>query len=511
MKVKMILPALTEAKSPYWRPIKYSLFPPLGLALLAGYLSPDDLIDIQDEHVDSLHLEDEPDLVVIEVYITAAYRAYELADLYRSRGAHVCLGGLHVTACPEEAACHADTIFCGPGEDTWPRFLEDLARGHPAACYRSSRRSLVGMPALRRDLIKRARYLVPNALLVSRWCPHTCDFCYKQSFFKGGRSFYTREVDRALAEIESLPGRHLFFLDDNLFGDRRFALSLFEGMRGMGRLWQAAGTVSAVLDSQLLDKAVGSGLKSLFIGFETLNSDNLRQQHKLQNLYRDYDEVVCQLHRRDVMINASFVFGMDADTPAVFDRTTQWALSQGIETATYHILTPYPGTQLHDRLQTEGRIFTHDWNLYDTRHCVYQPRGMTVRQLEAGYHHAYQTFYKWSSILRSVGVKPDTLSRLRHLAYTGGWKKFEFFWGLIIKTGLVGRMRPLLEEVLEGFKSRRKVEPSQTGPAVTAEADLDPTHDCHMDSLGNRSRTIEDWSWPVVENHRRVPNFPEKW
>src|SRR5512133_1282798 len=118
MKVKMILPALTEARSPFFRPIKYSLFPPLCLATLAGYLSDSDEVTLQDEHVESLDLSDAPDLVVIQVYITSAYRAYALADHYRSKGAYVCLGGLHVTSLPEEAARHAASIFLGPGEDT---------------------------------------------------------------------------------------------------------------------------------------------------------------------------------------------------------------------------------------------------------------------------------------------------------------------------------------------------------------------------------------------------------
>src|SRR3982074_1482959 len=124
MKVKMILPALTEATSPFFRPIKYSLFPPLGLATLAGYLGPDDEVLLSDEHVERLSLDDEPDLVVIQVYIPSARRSYEIADLYRARGAHVALGGLHVTSLPEEAESNADTIFLRPGEDTWPEFLE---------------------------------------------------------------------------------------------------------------------------------------------------------------------------------------------------------------------------------------------------------------------------------------------------------------------------------------------------------------------------------------------------
>jgi radical SAM superfamily enzyme YgiQ (UPF0313 family) len=156
MKVKMILPALTEATSPFWRPIKYSLFPPLGLATLAAYLGDDADVEIQDEHVEALNLNDTPDLVVIQVYITSAYRAYRLADHYRRRGAYVALGGLHVTSRPDEAAAHADTIFVGPGEDTWPTFLADLKRGCPERRYRSQVRTLVGLPPIRRDLIKAA-------------------------------------------------------------------------------------------------------------------------------------------------------------------------------------------------------------------------------------------------------------------------------------------------------------------------------------------------------------------
>jgi len=123
LRVKFILPALKEATDPYWRPIKYSLFPPLGLATLAAYLSPEDRPVIVDEHVETLTLCDSPDVVVIQVYITNAYRAYRIADHYRALGAFVCLGGLHVTSLPEEAAAHADAIFVGPGEQTFPLFL----------------------------------------------------------------------------------------------------------------------------------------------------------------------------------------------------------------------------------------------------------------------------------------------------------------------------------------------------------------------------------------------------
>jgi radical SAM superfamily enzyme YgiQ (UPF0313 family) len=450
VRIKFILPALTEAKSPFWRPIKYSLFPPLGLATLAAHCDASDDLTLVDEHVETLRLDDDPELVVIQVYITSAKGAYEIADHYRATGAHVVLGGLHVTSLPDEAARHADTICLGPGEDTFPQFLDDLRSGHPQARYVSKVRTLVGAPPIRRDLIRRNFYLVPNSIVVSRGCPHHCDFCYKDAFYQGGSGFYTQPVDDALAEIERLPGRHLYFLDDHLFGHARFAAELFEGMRGMNRVWQAAGTVSSVQKPGLLESAVDSGLRSLFVGFETLSQDNLRSCQKTQNLNRSYGEVCKRLHDLGVMINASFVFGLDNDDEDVFARTVDWAVESGIETATFHILTPYPGTALHGRMTEEGRIVTEDWDLYDTRHAVFEPRRMSRQALEAGYWRAYRSFYSWTAIWQGSRNHPRPIDRIRHFAYSSAWKKFEPFWDVVIRAKRASSMLPALEVVLSG-------------------------------------------------------------
>jgi radical SAM superfamily enzyme YgiQ (UPF0313 family) len=477
----MILPALTEATSPFFRPIKYSLFPPLGLATLAGYLDSGDEVTITDEHVQKVDTSDEPDLVVIQVYITSARRAYKLADHYRGKGAYVCLGGLHVTSLPEEAARHADTIFCGPGEDIWPAFLTDLRAGRPRRRYDSKERTLAALPPIRRDLIARHLYLVPNSIVVSRGCPHVCDFCYKEAFFEGGKSFYTQTVDAALAEIDRLPGRHLYFLDDHLFGNARFATALFDGMRGMGRLWQAAGTVQAVLRPGLLEKAVEAGLRSLFVGFETVNAGNLTEQRKWQNIDRDYAAVIRRLHELGVMVNGSFVFGMDHDGPDVFDRTVEWAVEHGVETATFHILTPYPGTRLYERMSTAGRLLHSDWNRYDTRHVVFEPTRMTARELEEGYWRAYRDFYRWGSILRGARTEPTLRGKARHVAYAGGWKKFEPLWDMAIRAKRVGRGLPVLEAILSGFGAR------PAGVEALAETAATPAG---HGNPGDRGRTV---------------------
>jgi radical SAM superfamily enzyme YgiQ (UPF0313 family) len=458
LRVKFILPALTEATSLYWRPIKYSLFPPLGLATLAAYLAPDDEAAIVDEHVGRLDADDTPDLVVIQVYITNAYRAYRLADHYRARGVFVALGGLHVTSLPDEAAPHADAIFLGPGEQTFPQFLADFRRHEARRVYRSaSGRSLEQVPPVRRDLIERRRYLVPNSIVVTRGCPQHCDFCYKDAFFEGGRSFYTQRVDAALAEIARLPGRHLYFLDDHLLGDPRFARSLFDGMKGMNRVFQGAATVDSILRGDLIEHAAEAGLRSLFVGFETLTPGNLLRSHKRQNLGRDYSAVTARLHGLGIMINGSFVFGMDDDDEGVFERTVAWAVENGITTATFHIQTPYPGTGLHARMTQEGRITTSNWDLYDTRHVVFRPARLTPEALKAGYDRAYREFYSWSSIAAASFTHGTPRHQLKHFAYAAGWKKFERLWGMVIRARQLGAMTPALEAVLS------KVSAEETG------------------------------------------------
>ncbi len=449
LRVKFMLPALTEATSPFWRPIKYSLFPPLGLATLAAYLSPDDDAVIVDEHVEKLSTDDTPDLVVIQVYITNAYRAYRIADHYRARGVFVALGGLHVTALPNEAAPHADAIFLGPGEQTFPRFLADFRSRQPLRVYQStSGRTLDRIPPIRRDLMARRNYLVPNSIVVTRGCPQHCDFCYKDAFFAGGRSFYTQRVDDALAEIARLPGRHLYFLDDHLLGEPRFARELFDGMKGMNRLFQGAATVDSILRGDLIERAADAGLRSLFVGFESLSPANLRSSGKRQNLGRDYSAVTSRLHSLGIMINGSFVFGMDDDDEDVFRRTVDWAIANGITTSTFHIQTPYPGTGLHRRLEQEGRIVTDNWDLYDTRHVVYRPARLHPERLKEGYDWAYEEFYRWTSIARASFAHGSAKHQAKHFFYAAGWKKFEAAWNMVIRARQLSHMTPLLEAVL---------------------------------------------------------------
>ena len=221
--------------------------------------------------------------------------------------------------------------------------------------------------------------------------------------------------------------------------------------------------MGAILYGDLIELAAEAGMRSVFVGLETLDPENLRLHAKRQNLASDYDAAVRRCHDLGVMVNGSFVFGLDADGPDVFERTVEWAVSRSIETATFHIMTPYPGTALHARLTREGRIRETDWDLYDTRHVVHEPRGMTPGQLLDGYRRAYRDFYRWPAILQGARGQDSVSATLRHLLYAGGWKKFEPLWDRVIRARRVAAMLPLLEATLDGFGHARRGASNELG------------------------------------------------
>lgn len=449
MKVKFILPALEEAKSPYWRPLKYSLFPPLGLATLASFCNETDELEIVDEHVEKIDLADNPDVVVIQTYVTNAYGAYQIADTYRARGITVIIGGLHATTMPAEAKLHGDALLLGLGEYNFPKLLADLRLSKGAAVYEQGDVMLDDLPLPRRDLFKTERYLVPNSMVFSRGCPNRCSFCYVNSFYKNGKSFYTYKIDRILQEIESMPGKHLYFLDDNIFADKKLSREIFRQMRGMNKVFQGAITVDSVLTDDTIELAYEAGFRSAFIGFESINPNNLQAMNKQANLGQNYNDAVKRLDQLGIMINGSFIFGLDEDTADVFDRTTEWAINSGITTATNHILTPYPGTALFDQLEKSNRILTKDWSLYDTRHLVFTHPILSHGEMEEGYKRAYENFYKWGNIFKASQEHASLKMKLKHLSYAGAWKRFEPVWNFIIKNEFLAKTRLALERTLQ--------------------------------------------------------------
>ena len=184
------------------------------------------------------------------------------------------------------------------------------------------------------------------------------------------------------------------------------------------------------------------------MGFETLSSSGLAGAGKRQNLGRSYREVVRRLDDLGILINGSFVFGLDSDDPDLFSRTEDWGVQSGITTATFHILTPYPGTALFADVVAQDRTLTRNWDLYDTRHVVYRPSRMSPEELKRGYDRAYEAFYRWSSIFEAAPAHPSAKHRIKHFFYSVGWKRFERAWDVVIRIKQLSQMRPILETVL---------------------------------------------------------------
>ena len=450
--VLFILPALQEVISQQFRQIKYSLFPPLSLLTLAGSVPSDKYkLIVRDEHVEDVIIDEPVDLVVMTVYISSANRAYEISKYYRNKGAKVFMGGIHPTTLPNEALLHADSVCIGPGDFIFSKMLSDFENDSLEKVYYGDKvRELSGIPVARRDLMNRNKYLVPNTIVASRGCLYNCDFCYKKSFW--GENYYKyRPLEDIKKELDTFKQNFVFFLDDNLMGNRVEARKIFKLLKEYNFTWQAAASIDTAYTPGFLEEAYDCGCRSLFVGFESILIDNMKNTNKIQNQKYDYEESIKRFHDAGLMINGSFVYGLDSDGPDVFERTIEFTIKNKIETATFHILTPFPGTKLFQKMEEEGRIIHYNWDKYDTRHAVYRPALMTPEELEAGYWQSYKEFYSYTSIFsRSFGLT----NPLKRLAYNMGWKKMDGIWDFMIKNNLLKYIIPLFEVFLS--KSTRK-------------------------------------------------------
>jgi len=465
-KLLFLLPALREARDARFRKIKYALFPPLSLLTLAALTDEGryEMI-VRDEHVESPIVDMDVDLVAMTVYASSANRAYELAAHYRARGATVMMGGIHPTAMPEEVSQHADAVCMGPGEPVWAEMLRDFEHGKLRRFYRGNPvGSAARVPTIaRRDLMNPRGYLVPQTMITSRGCPHACDFCYKTRFW-GKRYHECRPLADVERELASFAGPFVFFLDDNFLANRRRTREIFAVLRGSGIVWQAGASLDVVGTSGYLEEAYAAGCRSLFVGLESISRENMHRVNKPVNAAADYVEAIRRFHDAGIMVNGSFVLGLDHDGPDVFRRTLDFAVENQIETATFHTLTPFPGTRTFDEMLADGRIIDRNWDNYDTCHAVFRPRRMTPAQLEEGYHRLYRDFYRCGAIWRRSTGLPSAFKRL---FYNVAWKKLDALWAVVLHTGLLPLARPVLDRVL-----RRSARPADRPRTVEPETRL---------------------------------------
>lgn len=378
------------------------LFPPLGLMTVAA-LTPDrHNVTIIDESAEAADLEMEPDLIGLTAMTAAAPRAYDLADHYRARGIPVVMGGMHASALPGEALEHVDAVVVGEAEGQWQQLLEDFEAGEMGRVYRSDEfPPASSIPPARRDLVDTSRYTAKHVMQATRGCPFACSFCTVSTFF--GRTLRTRPIDHVLGEAEQIRGDPVTLVDDNIMGHPEYARELFDRWADTKKKFWSQASTTMLQTPELITRAAKAGCQALFVGFESISQAQLAKVGKRFNLIEKYDELVKRLHDAGIAVIGSFMFGLDGDDEDVFERTAEFAENAQIDVGQFSILTPLPGTRLHNDLEKAGRIVDRDWSHYNGAHVTFEPVGMSPDALERGFHWIYERFYSARSIVRRVG------------------------------------------------------------------------------------------------------------
>ncbi len=385
--------------------------PCLGLLKVAALTPADWQVTIVDEKIEPLDLNQEADLVGITAMTTTVQRAYEIADHFRRRGIKVVLGGMHVSCLPDEAQPHCDSLVMGEAEVLWPALLRDFELNQLKPVYRHQENlpSLAGLPPPDWNLYENKKYLPVHFVETTRGCPIDCEFCAVTSAFGG--KYRNRPQAEVLAELRGLTPFNrgtfslkncVFFTDDNIISNRAYAREFLPRIADLKLNWFGQASVNIASDPEILKLCQQSGCRGLFMGFESLSPETIAAMGKRVNHPDQYFDIVQKIHDHGIGIDGSFVFGFDNDDEGVFDRTLEFVLKAKIEVTYFSILTPYPGTRLHQRLAREDRILTQDWSLYDANHVVFKPRILTADQLLKGYYRVFKEVYSIPSIFKRL-------------------------------------------------------------------------------------------------------------
>jgi len=378
----------------------------------------------------------------------------------------VVLGGLHAQSCPEEVAPHGDAIAIGEGVRLWPQILRDIETGRLkpryAAGYDGDYRS---EPPADRKVLARDSFLTTASLMATRGCHNRCGFCYLST--EGLHLPYRmRDPEDIRRQFEAENQPYAVFIDNNLGSNRGYLRSLCRALRPLEKLWSAAVTLDVTDEPELIREMALAGFNGVFIGFETLTDDNLVHARKRTPKAEDYARRIGILHDHGIQVNGSFVVGFDGDTKESFPRLAAWIEQNRMECATFHILTPYPGTPLFRQLEAEGRLLHRNWDLYDTAHVVFRPRQMTPEELLLGYDWLYRRLFSHASIWRrrprEWGAVPT------YLAGCYLYNRSNRLWHFLIKHRLVRQVWwPLVELTRRRhLKFRRRL--AQQEPAMHA-------------------------------------------
>jgi radical SAM superfamily enzyme YgiQ (UPF0313 family) len=375
---------------------------PLNLCMVAAYTPVDVEVSITDECVGPIDFERDVDLVALTAYTNSAPRAYEIADAFRRRGVPVVMGGVHASTLPEEALEHCDAVVVGEAEGAWQRLISDLSHGRLQRTYQNGRlASLEDLTIPRRDLLVTDNYVTINTIQTTRGCPHNCSFCSVTRF--NGKSYRFRPIHEVIREIETLPSRNVFIVDDNIFSHPGRTRKLFEALVPLQIRWGSQCVISVAHDPEMLELAARSGCIGLAIGFESFCRESLEGAHKRFNDPDQFYRAIETIKSYGILIWGSFVLGFDEDDEQGLERTVQMAKGSGLDFACFNFLTPLPGTAVYEEFEKEGRLTSRDWTKYNMANLVFHPARVDGETLEGKVRKAWLEFYSLKALVKRLG------------------------------------------------------------------------------------------------------------
>ena len=428
------------------RKARFLNFQQITMPYLAARVPPGwDVIHV-DEEVEEIDWNVEVDVVGITFHTPSAYHAYDIAARFRSRGKCIVMGGPHVTLVPEEARQHADVIFIGEAEGLWEAFLKSFETGSYIRLYQQTNApSLKNVPIPRRELFHRRDH-TNGVLFATRGCPNQCDFCTVSVMYR--HKLRKRPIAEVAAEYSSFVGKVVIFWDDNIIGDPVYAKKLFRAIAPYRKWWSSQASIHAGQDDEFLEAAAQSGCKQLFLGLESISQLSISEMNKGFNRMEEYSQIIKCIHSHGIAVQAGIVFGFDYDTLEIFKDTIDFLEMAGVQNATFNILTPFPGTPLFRKMETEGRILTRDWSNYNSRDAVvYQPKRMSVAELLAGFQYANERFYSLTSIAKRLSRSSVQLWWTLPLNLAYGYQ-----WLITVKPTSTLKLQPSLVWLRRGLK-----------------------------------------------------------
>ncbi len=433
MKIALIIPKWK--RSGFWanNPFK---FPYLSLPTISSFFPAQYEVKIFDENIEEIDFSQDFDIVGISILTPNAVRGYEIADIYRNKGSKVILGGIHASIKPSEASQHADSVAVGECEGYIHRMISDIEKNSLQPVYKTeSFCSLDGLPLPRKELLSR-KYFFKGTLQTTRGCPFDCEFCSVTPFF--GRTYRKKGIEHVIRELDNEHSRFIFFVDDNITGDKEYAKSLFKSLIPLKIKWLSQSSIKIADDDELLEYARKSGCMGLFIGFESLNDENLKLMGKQFNRISSYEEKIKKIQDKGIGIQGSFIFGYDNDTESSFDKVYRFVNRTKMDALLFSILTPFPGTRIHDRMEEEKRIISYNWDDYDMNTVVFQPKSISAEKLQEMFNQINSQIYSFSSLFRRLFKLNRSLQIFlpQNIGFRMAWNRSKPYYDSKIRKGI---------------------------------------------------------------------------